>query len=236
MISSEIENNFDIMPLYRYQSCPYDDPERMEWIRQILVNHQLYFTSRKLFNDPFDCVVPSFQQIPGTIIKKFSEEFVDRKFNEYSETEKDKLISELMSAKALENIRKRLQDDIDKAGIVCFSKERDDILMWAHYADKHKGICFEYDGSDNCLFFGEAQPVGYDNYTQIPLGKDKERQMSRVILTRKNAQKTGTDHGFFSKKRGQTTVFLALPETTLSAINRRTKAFSRPRIAACFFV
>jgi len=184
MISSETEINCDIMPLYMYQACPGDGHEKKEWVRQILVDHQLFFASRRLFNDPFDCVVPSFQQIPGTILKRFVEEFVDRKFTEDAEVEKDRKISELMSANALEDIRKLLQDEVDKAGIVCFSRVRDDILMWAHYADKHKGICFEFDGSDNCLFFGEAQPVEYEDYTSIPLDEGKERQMTRVILTK----------------------------------------------------
>ena len=148
------------------------------------MDHQLFFSSRTLFNDPFDCVVPSFQQLPGTIMKRFAEEFVDRKFKETDKVEKDNLISNLMSAKALEDIRKSLQEEVDKAGIVCFSRVRDDILMWAHYADKHKGICFEFDGSDNCLFFGEAQPVEYEDYTQIPLDEDNVRQMTRVILTK----------------------------------------------------
>ena len=65
-----------------------------------------------------------------------------------------------------------------------FSRVRDDILMWAHYADKHRGLCFEFDGSSNCLFFGEAQPVDYEDYTPIPLDEDKNRQMTRNILTK----------------------------------------------------
>ena len=184
MVSSETEDSFDIKPLYIYQSCPENDHEKMDWVKQILVNHTLYFSSRKLFNDPFDCIVPSFQQIPGTIIKRAAKEFVARKFKDAPEVEKEKYISKLMSAKALEDIRNTLQDEVDKAGIVCFSRVRDDILMWAHYADKHKGICFEFDGSDNCQFFGEAQPVEYEDYTQIPLDKDSKRQMTRVILTK----------------------------------------------------
>lgn len=184
MSSAETENNFDVMPLYKYQPCPDIDHEKMEWIRQILVDHQLYFSSRRLFNDPFDCVVPSFEHISGSVIKRFCEEFVDRKFADSPEVEKDKLISDLMSAKALKDIRQTLQDDVDRAGIVCFSRVRDDILMWAHYADKHRGICFEFDGSDNCLFFGNAQRVEYEHYTQLPLDKDRERQMTRAILTK----------------------------------------------------
>jgi len=175
---------YETMPLYKYQACPGDDTKKMERVRQILVEHQLFFASRRSFNDPFDCVVPSFLQIPGTILKRSVEEFVDRTFSNSSEIEKIGMMSKLMSVNALEDLRQGLQDDVDKAGIVCFSKVRDDILMWAHYADKHRGLCFEFDGSSNCRFFGEAQPVEYEDYTTIPLDKDKTRQMARVILTK----------------------------------------------------
>ena len=33
--------------------------------------------------------------------------------------------------------------------ITCFSENRDASLMWAHYADSHKGYCLEYDWSEN---------------------------------------------------------------------------------------
>ena len=177
-------SEFETMPLYKYLSCPDGDKEKMEWVKQILVEHQLFFASRRAFNDPFDCAIPSLLQIPGTFLKRFAEEFVDRKFPNASESDKSHMIDRLMSVNALEDIRQRLQDDVDRAGIVCFSKVRDDILMWAHYGDKHKGLCLEFDGSSNCMFFGEAQPVEYEDYTPIPLHEDTERQMSRVILTK----------------------------------------------------
>jgi hypothetical protein len=175
---------FETMPLYKYQACPADDHERSEWVRQVFVEHQLFFASRTSFNDPFDCRVPSFLEIPGTILKRFVEEFVDRKFPNSAEAEKVERMARLMSVSALEGLRKGLQEEVDRAGIVCFSKVRNDILMWAHYADKHRGLSLEFDGSDNCLFFGEAQPVEYEDYTPIPLSEDKERQMTRIILTK----------------------------------------------------
>jgi hypothetical protein len=186
MLTSESQPYFETMPLYRYLPCPAGDKERIEWARQILVEHKLFFASRRAFNDPFDCVIPSLLQIPGTFLKRFTEEFVDRRFPNKSEPEKSHMIDRLMSVNALEEIRRGLQDDVDRAGIVCFSKVRDDILMWAHYADKHKGLCLEFDGSSNCIFFGEAQPVEYEDYTPIPLHEDRERQMTRVILTKSN--------------------------------------------------
>ena len=146
MMPAVKEVGFETMPLYKYQACPGDDHERSERVRQIFVEHQLFFASRTSFNDPFDCRVPSFLETPGTILKRFVEEFVDRKFPNSTETEKVGAMSGLMSVGALEGLRKGLQEEVDGAGIVCFSKVRNDILMWAHYADKHKGLSLEFEG------------------------------------------------------------------------------------------
>jgi hypothetical protein len=117
-------------------------------------------------------------------LKRFVEEFVNRKFPNSAEPEKVGMMSQLMLVSSLEGLRKELQEEVDRAGIVCFSKVRDDILMWGHYADKHRGLSLEFEGSDNCLFFGEAQPVEYEDYTSIPLSENNDRQMARIILTK----------------------------------------------------
>jgi hypothetical protein len=182
MLTSESQKNFETMPLYKYMSC--GDQKRMEWVKQILVDHQLFFASRQGFNDPFDCAIPNLSQIPGTFLKRFAEDFVERKFPNHSEAVKSDEIDRLMSVNVLEEIQQGLQDTVDKAGISWFSTVRDDILMWAHYADKHQGLCLEFDGSCNCKFFGVAQPVEYEDYTPILLHEDKEHQMNRAILTK----------------------------------------------------
>jgi hypothetical protein len=215
MTESDKLLDYEIMPLFKYHACP-DYLEKQEWVKQILVEHQLFFASRKSFNDPFDCVIPNFLQLPGTNLKRFAEEFVDRNFSDAAEVEKIGMKSKLMSVKALEDIRKMLQDEIDKAGIVCFSRVRDDMLMWAHYADKHRGLCFEFDGSANCRFFGEAQPVEYEDYTPIPLDKDKERQMTRVILTKSKHWVYEREYRIFQPEKSNSK--LAYPGALLTGI------------------
>ena len=44
-------------------------------------------------------------------------------------------------------------------GVLCFSEEKTDVLQWAHYADRHKGIClgFNVTGSE-----GKFGPVQYE--------------------------------------------------------------------------
>jgi hypothetical protein len=198
MLTLETEPHFETIPLYKYFPCPEGDIKRMERVKQILVEHMLYFASRRDFNDPFDCTVPSFLQLPGTFMKRYAEEFVVKNFSSKSETEQAVLIDKLFSVDALEEIRQGVQGEVDKAGIICFSQVRDDILMWAHYADKHKGLCLEFDGSSNCIFFGEAQPVEYEDYTPIPMHQDRERQMSRVILTKSRHWSYEKEYRIFS--------------------------------------
>jgi len=180
----EESQQFEIFLLYRYQTFSAYDEQKKGWVKQIFVEYKLFFPCRRLFNDPFDCVVPNLLEIPGTVIKRYFEKFVERHFPGASDAEKVGRLSKLMSVIALEGVRRDLQNDIDQAGVLSFSKLRDDILMWAHYGDKHRGLCLEFDGSPNCIFFGEAQRVMYSDYTPLPLDEDLEKQMERVILTK----------------------------------------------------
>ena len=52
------------------------------------------------------------------------------------EDAKDKLVNEIIPS--LEKMR-------SKARISCFSTKKDSILMWSHYADSHRGVCFEFE-------------------------------------------------------------------------------------------
>ncbi len=171
-------------PCIDIKRSPASDDKRQDWIRSIFVDHKLYFPCRTLFNDPFDCVMPSFSGTPSTVVKRFVEDFVELKFPGAPASDKAAMISKLVSAQSLEGLQKDLQHDVDQAGILCLSKIRSDILMWAHYADGHKGLCLEFDGSANSDFFGEAQPVEYSDYSPLPLHKDSGSQMARIVLTK----------------------------------------------------
>jgi hypothetical protein len=42
-------------------------------------------------------------------------------------------------------------------GVLCFSEEKTDVLQWAHYADRHKGICLGFDVSGSQGKFGRVK-------------------------------------------------------------------------------
>lgn len=77
------------------------------------------------------------------------------------------LFSPLMS-KMNSFIEQRINDlrleKLSKIGVCCFSKNNTNLLMWAHYADCHKGICLEFDSKFEP--FSRAYNVDYSS--QIP--------------------------------------------------------------------
>lgn len=44
-----------------------------------------------------------------------------------------------------ESLNKIRIDSFSKVGVCCFSKNKENLLMWSHYADSHRGICLEFD-------------------------------------------------------------------------------------------
>src|SRR5713226_8335789 len=127
MAEDEAQQQFETIPLYKYQAFPAEpsnpaDPNKRAWVRDILVEHKLFFATRKDFNDPFDCVVPSLLQIPGTILKRSVEEFLDRNFPGAAPAEWAERRDQLMSVRSLQGLREGIQNGVDQAGIACFCK------------------------------------------------------------------------------------------------------------------
>lgn len=84
-------------------------------------NNYLWFSKPRFFNDPFDC---NLQVIS----------YYNNFLNSLS----------LLSP----NAKDLIIENTKEFGICCFSKSNDNIHMWSHYADSHKGICVEYDNSN----------------------------------------------------------------------------------------
>ena len=88
----------------------------------------------------------------------------------------------LFRADELEKLcRKRMSDD----GITCFSEDPLAILMWAYYADRHTGVCLEFD-TEVVSWIGAARQVQYtENYPDLSfLRPDWDRTFSKLILTK----------------------------------------------------
>ncbi|MBO3115108.1 DUF2971 domain-containing protein [Winogradskyella sp. DF17] len=51
----------------------------------------------------------------------------------------------------------------EKLCVCSFSKNKEEILMWSHYADEHRGVCLEFDCIEDDDFNGSIHHINYDN-------------------------------------------------------------------------
>lgn len=130
--------------LFKYRSWKEDFHKR------VLTERKIFFTSPRHINDPFDCKIPiNFYDMPIEVAKRRIRRYVRsqshltriEKAFEYNsllhDFEKDKNDPDLR-----EQQRERSLSHMEKDfGIFSTSEIADDILMWSHYADKHRGYC-----------------------------------------------------------------------------------------------
>ena len=127
-----------------------------------LANNQLYFSSPRQFNDPFDCKFNlemkgtkeqwiDFYLESGVKLyqaeKKFNKEINDGNLirkQDFYYNDLDKFARNKMElGKSLKRNSREMDSiiDIDRIRVCCFSDTSKNILMWSHYADNHQGIC-----------------------------------------------------------------------------------------------
>lgn len=167
--------------LYKYR---YFDKEERTW--NIIKNSELYFSSFRGFNDPFDCNLDfkSENKYENIERKKFKS-----KIAENTDVFKSILNKRLsLKDEAKENKRDILEMK-ENSGILSMSKNYKNILMWSHYADNHKGLCFGFSAlksKDEC--FREGSPVTYSNDDEyLPINVfavDYKEELTRLFTTK----------------------------------------------------
>ena len=118
---------------------------------KIIKNKTLFFNNPHNWNDPFELIVndPNYTDNPSLIYELLSLKFKYAKGeftaeeclqfienNKYTESRKDNLISNSIIGLSL-------------------SKKWNNLLMWAHYTDQHKGCVFEIDIEDDLFFINK---------------------------------------------------------------------------------
>ncbi len=147
--------------LYKYYSFN-------EWTEAIFERNQVYFQSPDCFNDPFDSKM-------STTYEGDKEQRIDRlidfwrkgPFKDKPKEDLHRQASEVVErGKDISLIVKTLEDSSERRrkqmGVFCMAQRKNNLLMWSHYADSHKGFCLEF--QTNNSFFGEAQPL-VDRYS-----------------------------------------------------------------------
>ena len=138
--------------LYKYYSLK-DGPG---FIEKIIKDNTIKFGAPNEFNDPFECMsvigVTSFDitkkkldELTKTSGKKYSDEALLRAYDEIAKI-------------SIESYRSK---SLSKYGILCLSGTWDNILMWAHYSNNHKGIIVIFQFDKDHRFYDKMTKVQY---------------------------------------------------------------------------
>lgn len=162
-----------------YKYLPAED-----YLPKILSGESLKFSSPLDFNDPFECK-------PLCLIElgKAGDRFLSQGCKElgYSPAKRIKKKGELrrFQGRALPSgLESNMSELLKGIGISCFSEARDSILMWAHYAAEHSGVCIGFDTTKH--FFQTAWQVQYQDALPIIYrpSDSPDTMLSKSLLTK----------------------------------------------------
>ncbi len=187
MLSSEEK---EIKYLYRYRPIN-------EYTIKSLIHNELYFASPVSLNDPFDSKVNVFYE------PKKEEDWLRWIENHYKEPQEKKYYTQQLRDVGInkfgKDFNKYIIDNRRSAvahlGIVSLTSNEKHILMWSHYADSHKGLCFGFEtciGKELHLHFKEplryypAYPVEYqlELPSQVNMFSEDRENLVKFLKTK----------------------------------------------------
>lgn len=177
--------------LYRYSSFHPDSTSSIEKAKDILHSCRLWLASPDDFNDPFDSKVHILQESDSTrrrqkisqLVKTFQPELTWKRRR--IEVEKLMLRDTHSWQKQAEAA---IRSEIRSVGVSCFTSDPKNLLMWSHYADSHKGICYQFEMAGDLNVLSRTIPVQYTNrYPDINFFTYKPQEIIDILLSKFDA-------------------------------------------------
>jgi len=171
------------------------------YTESIFNDRELYFAPPVAFNDPFDCGFHILctgehnqQVLEASVFRIVRDKHPEWSLQDHFDAAKQ--VAEAMLESRLDDTTQVFQDKLigdtnSRVGILALTERSDDILMWSHYADCHKGICLEFQTDLEVGYFVDAKPVAYsDEYPRLDLLKivkeESFRSSAPWMLTKAN--------------------------------------------------
>lgn len=137
------------LPLYLYKYSSFDE---LEYSLQFFLDGSIFCSSPLKFNDPFDSYVKvdysrfsesSLLKKLGEIIKHLHPEFSSSQVQEQAVLEVQAFDKQRLTDKNL--LKQVLLNHLEnKIGVYSLSAEKNNILLWSHYAASHTGFVIEF--------------------------------------------------------------------------------------------
>ena len=114
---------------------------------EALLRNRLWWSNPNSFNDPFDCK-PSLNYDLSPLRRSSFARHAARNVLPNQSRATQRRAAKFGAAKPPKLVTKQLKETferwIDESAVACFTRTRDNMLLWSHYADKHQGVCLTF--------------------------------------------------------------------------------------------
>ena len=220
--------------LYKYRALGgknEDEIKNREHIKEIFKDNKVWFSKPEDFNDPFEFLfVPSFDATIEEKIEKYARLLSKKNHNFTINHSKALAFSYFLSEGSIaqweQNQLTRFKNTLSNTGIFSLTKNKHSILMWSHYANKHKGICIGFSpvrkGNPNeklSDFWCRAWPVNYPVSNALPIVniyKDNSESFAKIVFTKARCWKYEDEFRIIDMKNGPG--YKYIPEGIISSV------------------
>lgn len=114
-----------------------------------LRNNEIFFAGFELFNDPFEFSTPFtnlreyFRRVHLQLQDRYLLGHIDKSTLDHL-LEKTRNMDD-QKLQRHKQVHEKIRQNMSRMGIFSMSAVKDEILLWSHYAEEHKGFCIEFD-------------------------------------------------------------------------------------------
>lgn len=156
--------------LYKYRDWD------LKFHRQLIEKQIAYFASPGSFNDPFDCKIPirydinSAEQLEDIYYQALKAQYKDANDKAIRDYAKKSVREGPISPDSFKKNGQEYFDDLNRRmGVFSVSQKKDDILMWGHYSNSHRGFCVGFDTAELLKTEGVDYIGKVEYYPEFPV-------------------------------------------------------------------
>ncbi len=136
--------------LYKFKPPPrLGDEQDLERHRALVERSMLWFAKPSTLNDPFDCMPALVEDATDEDLERYLRVVAPRRLAGVSERDRATRLSHVRERlRSAEFLRDTFQQQLQGHGVLSLTESWEEPLLWAHYADSHRGYCVELDLTD----------------------------------------------------------------------------------------
>lgn len=174
--------------LFRFRSL--SGPSE-NFTKSIITRNEIYFSDPASLNDPYDCQ-PTFDinGSPDEWKRHLSRSLKMQGSKKISISERIRITRKWMAEEKYKNINPETFKQLtSRFGIACFSASMNNMLLWTHYADNHRGICLIFEPSkDSYGALTHSSEIQYQSELPhirlVDLSETGDSKIIKILLTK----------------------------------------------------